>query len=230
MDRKRIGVYQIVCTNNNRRYIGASINLANRKRQHFYNLRHKNHRNPKLQKDFNLYGEDNFFFSILEVLPDKKKLLEREQYWIDLFIPEYNAELKAGYAVSHVKHPKVRKKISKSVKNLWENPEYRANFSAKNKGRVSNRKGVKLSEETKEKIRQANLGENNPNYGKSKSQEFINKISKTYSGAVSPDGIVYAPITNMAKFCRNHNLDNGAMSKLMNEKQKSYKGWKKYKG
>jgi hypothetical protein len=36
-----------------------------------------------LQNAWNKYGEDNFYFSVLELVPDKDKLIEREQYWID---------------------------------------------------------------------------------------------------------------------------------------------------
>ena len=113
------------------------------------------------------------------------------------------------------------------MKRLWQDPEYRANFSEKNKGRVSNRKGVKLSNETKEKIRQANLGKNNPNYGKPRSQPFMDKMRKTYDGAISPDGDIYSPIVGLNDFCIEHGLDNGQMSRVLNGKSGSHKGWTK---
>lgn len=58
------------------------------------------------------------------------------------------------------------------------------------KGRVSPRKGVHLSDETKEKLRQANLGKvglvgsKNPMYGKSMSEESKEKARKTNASKV----------------------------------------------
>ena len=118
--------------------------------------------------------------------------------------------------------------MSKSVNKLWESPEYKTNFVKKVRGKPSNRKGVKLSDAIKEKIRQANLGEKNPNYGKPRSQSFLDKMEKTYDGVVSPDGVVYTPLVGLRAFCREHNLDSGGMSKLLNGKQSSHKGWTKY--
>jgi group I intron endonuclease len=40
-----------------------------------------------------------------------------------------------------------------------------------------------------------------------------------------PNGIVYH-IKNMAKFCREHNLDSGNMSAVAKGRYKQYKGWK----
>ena len=231
MRKKKIGIYQVVCTSNGSRYVGASTNLNSRKSQHFYDLRHNKHANPRIQADYDKFGDESFYFSVLEIVKDPLILLFREQHWIDLLLPEYNAELKAGYSISHVKKPEVRAKISKSVKKLWENPEYRERCLPSNnwKNGIPNRKGAKLSDETKEKIRQANSGENNPNYGKPRSKETKKKISKanakTYEGAISPDGTIYAPIHNMSEFCREQNLQVSLMIAVMHGRRESHKGW-----
>lgn len=44
---------------------------------------------------------------------------------------------------------------------------------------------------------------------------------------LSPDGVVYTPV-NMAEFCREHGLDAGGFSRVLNGKQKSTKGWTLY--
>jgi len=219
-----IGIYQILCTENGKSYVGATSHLSTRKRQHFSDLRLNKHGNPRLQADYNLLG-DKFNFIVLEYLFDKSMLLRREQDWIDWIKPEYNAELKAGYSIIHVHDPEVRAKISRTVTELWKNPTYKANFVSKIKGRPSKRKGCKLSEETKEKVRQANLGAKNPNYGKPRPQSFMDKMRKNYSGIVSPDGEVFTNIVGLNEFCRQHGLDSGGMSRLVGGKIKSYKGW-----
>lgn len=45
----------------------------------FYNV----HVNYKLQEDYNKYGADAFYFSVIEIVREAKDLLGREQYWID---------------------------------------------------------------------------------------------------------------------------------------------------
>jgi len=57
---------------------------------------------------------------------------------------------------------------------------------------------------------------------------FVAKVAKTYHGVVSPDGIIYSPVTNMSAFCREHRLDNGQMTRLMQGKVVKYKGWIKF--
>jgi group I intron endonuclease len=224
------GVYQIVNIKTNERYIGCTKNFNSRKANHLYDLRNNRNKNPKLQNAYDEYGEENLAFLKLEYVSGSKNLLlEREQYWIDLLLPEYNAELKAGSSTRHVKDPKVKAKISQSMKEVWKDPEYRANYSKVRGAIPSNRKGAKLSDETKEKIRQANLGKNNPNYGKPRSKKTREKISmaqgKTYDGAVSPDGEIYTPIHNMSRFCKYFDLNVSSMVAVMNGRRNSHKGW-----
>lgn len=54
------------------------------------------------------------------------------------------------------------------------------------------------------------------------------KNFKSYKGFISPDGIVYSPVQNLTKFCREHNLGLTCMLDLENEKIYQHKGWKKY--
>lgn len=76
------GIYQIRNIKNNKLYIGSSNDLYKRKSDHFYELRSNIHRNEHLQNAFNIYGEKNFIFEIIEFCDIKDKL-KIEQYWID---------------------------------------------------------------------------------------------------------------------------------------------------
>ena len=84
------GVYKITNTINGLFYIG-STGQTFRKRwyQHRYQLRNKEHGNPHLQNAWNLYGEDKFEFSVLQVCP-KEMCLDVEQDTIDTLKPDYN--------------------------------------------------------------------------------------------------------------------------------------------
>jgi len=81
------GIYQIRNLLNNNKYIGSSIDLYNRKNNHFKELKKNNHHNSHLQNSYNEYGEDKFLFEILEINNDisRDQLYELEQIYIDSF-------------------------------------------------------------------------------------------------------------------------------------------------
>lgn len=81
----KMGVYEIKNTINHKRYIGSSKKLKERKIRHFSDLRNNRHPNKYLQSDWNVYGELNFVFHILEPIEDKDMLLIREGYWLNKF-------------------------------------------------------------------------------------------------------------------------------------------------
>lgn len=84
-----IGIYRILNLVNNKQYIGSSKNIKIRIRTHFYKLRKNSHESAKLQNAVNKYGLDNFKFeTVEECLPDQ--CLEREQWYLDNWRPEYN--------------------------------------------------------------------------------------------------------------------------------------------
>lgn len=60
-----IGIYKIENKVNGKVYIGQSVNIENRWKQHKAGLRNNHHRNDYLQKSWNKYGEDNFDFVVL---------------------------------------------------------------------------------------------------------------------------------------------------------------------
>lgn len=61
-----IGIYLIQNIQNGYSYIGSSINIENRIKTHFNNLRKHKHINKLLQYDFDAYGEACFNYQVLE--------------------------------------------------------------------------------------------------------------------------------------------------------------------
>ncbi len=110
------GIYKIVNLLNNNIYIGSAINITARKANHFKNLRDNKHCNTHLQRAYNKYGKENFKFIIIEILEDKKTLIIREQYYIDLLTPQYNILKIAGSSLGYKQDKKVRDKISLTFK------------------------------------------------------------------------------------------------------------------
>ena len=79
-----IGIYLIKNKINNKKYIGQSKRLTERKRDHFHTLRNNTHHNGHLQNAYNIYGESNFEFKIICEC-EKDELNELEEYFIDLY-------------------------------------------------------------------------------------------------------------------------------------------------
>lgn len=118
-----IGVYGIKNQLNGKIYIGSSVNVKKRWRNHKYNLRKGQHHAPHLQNAWNLDGENAFEFILLEELTSSDFISEREQFWMDYHMvadPQY------GYNIAiFAEHPKlgwitpeeVKRKISESLKD-----------------------------------------------------------------------------------------------------------------
>lgn len=95
------GIYEIVNTKNNKRYIGSSINIYTRWKEHKRMLKKNEHHSIKLQRAWNkAKDKDIFKFNIIEIIKDKQQLHIIEQQYIDKYDSLYN-----GYNCSIVDNP-----------------------------------------------------------------------------------------------------------------------------
>lgn len=78
-----IGIYMITNKINNKKYIGQSVRIEIRWREH-KNSYLKNDTNSHLYNAMKKYGIENFDFNILEEC-EKKELNKKEKYWIDYY-------------------------------------------------------------------------------------------------------------------------------------------------
>lgn len=58
-------IYKIENKVNHKKYIGLTNNVIRRRNRHFSDLRRNRHDNSFLQKEFNIYGIDNFSFEVV---------------------------------------------------------------------------------------------------------------------------------------------------------------------
>ncbi len=115
---KKSGIYIISNLESGKRYIGSSNNLYNRLYQHFKELENNVHANQHFQNAWNKYGEDAFEYSILEYC-DEEIRLEREKYYIDTIVPEYNVNgINCNSILNHSEETK--QKISQSIKKAYK--------------------------------------------------------------------------------------------------------------
>lgn len=61
------GIYEITCKTTNKSYIGSTRGLDGRISKHFSELRLNRHTNAEMQKDFNLYGFEDFEYTSIKV-------------------------------------------------------------------------------------------------------------------------------------------------------------------
>jgi group I intron endonuclease len=154
------GIYIIKNLVNGKYYIGSSININKRFREHKSSLRNNKHHSIKLQRSWNKYGCDIFIFEVIQYC-ERENLISNEQYWIDHYDSYNNRYNSTKEAVASKQNNQKRKGIP-----LTEQHKQAIRDSKKN-----------ISLETREKIRIANTG-------KKHSQETKIKFSKIRKGVI----------------------------------------------
>jgi len=81
---KKIGIYKITNTTNNKVYIGQSQDIVTRLRGHKATLKVNTHFNIHLQRAYNKYGINSFSYETLEECSEDI-INERESYWIEFY-------------------------------------------------------------------------------------------------------------------------------------------------
>jgi group I intron endonuclease len=141
---KKCGVYCIKNIITNKLYVGSSIDIENRIKQHKNMLKNNKHHSIKLQHSYAKHGENNFLFEIIEEC-DENLLLEKEQDYINKLNSFNN-----GYNCSkHTQNPMLGRKHSEETK---------LKISESQSGEKHHFYGQTLSVEHKEKLRIAGLG------------------------------------------------------------------------
>lgn len=131
-------IYRITCTTNGKFYIGSSVNKRQRWAKHRKGLREGTHANKHMQASWNAHGEASFVFEVIEEVVSPVELFAAEQRYLDEHAGKdycFNWALYAG---------------------------------APNRGRFgpdASRYGQPTSEATKQLLREANSGKNNPCWG-----------------------------------------------------------------
>ena len=181
------GIYKIINVINNKFYVGSAVDFTARKRRHWWALRSQRHANKHLQAAWNKYGEEAFTFVIVEELELGIDILAAETVWLKEHVGKehcYNLGTEAiaftrgwygeknpmwGKKFSHTDAAKAR--ISKASKERVQSDEEKAK-------RIKSMQGHFVTPSTRAKISASLSGEKNFNYGKPRSQAFVDKVSK----------------------------------------------------
>lgn len=149
------GIYKITNLITNNFYIGSSVNIDRRKKEHYLLLFNNKHYNNKLQDSFNEYGDENHIFEVLENC-EVSLLIKTEQYYIDNLKPILNINSFAGSVLGykHTEGSKIKMSISKLGTKRSEETKRKIsiNHSKHNKGKecsYKTKQAVSLSNKTR---------------------------------------------------------------------------------
>ena len=151
-----IGIYRIENLVNHKCYIGKSKDIKERWTMHRWELNNNSHCNKHLQSAWNLYGSENFEFSVLEEC-DLDSLSEKEIS----YIAKYNS-FSSGYNLTTGGEGGTGHSLSEEMKQ-W--------IGSFHKNQI-------ISEERKRDASIRFSGMGNPFYGKTHTPETRKKISK----------------------------------------------------
>ena len=166
--KDKSGIYEFINKISDKRYIGSAVCLYRRFNEHV--ISGKSHSNVPLQRAFKKYGIENFKFHVIEVVNDKKILIQIEQYYIDKFPFRelYNVRPKADSPLGTKHSDATKKKISIARTGKSSPPGTGAKISKANKGKTRSpearancqkaqdkRKNIPRSKETIDKMKAA---------------------------------------------------------------------------
>ena len=149
MDEIVSGIYKITNKINGNTYVGSAVDIRKRWRNHAYRLNLNNHHSKHLQHAWNKYGADCFEFMIIEECSEGL-LIEREQFFIDTYQPEYNIALVAGSCLGTRRSQESKDKMRLAKLGKKMSPS----FIAKQSSRMMGNKyslGHEVSPETRAK-------------------------------------------------------------------------------
>jgi len=168
------GIYKITNLINGKFYIGSTVDLDKRWKNHKRALNKEVHHSSLLQYDWNFYGKDVFVFEIIEEVLNKSFLIGLESYYFGVLRPEYNMcpPFKSRFGIKH--SDETKRKIG--LKSLGRR------HSIETKKKISEtHKGIKLSDEHRQKLSKSHIG-------KRPSQETLKKLRESHLGNKSALG------------------------------------------
>ena len=226
-------IYLVTNLKNNKRYVGGTSNYKHRLVCHRSEIKNKCHHNSNIQEDLEKFGYslDDFSFSILEVLETntEDEIVSKEQEWMDRLIPEYNINAVAGrYIGEYIRTDAAKEKANKKKRGRKQSQEEKDKRAASIRKYWATHPPIVLSEEKKKHLREINMGNKNPNWGKSRSEESKRKISESNSKFeymfISPDGNK-VKLINLQNIDKSLNFPTWSARALVSGRVKVSRGW-----
>lgn len=207
-----IGIYKITNLINGKCYIGKSLDVEKRLKEH-RELSPKSR--PYLINAIKKYGIQNFLFEILEE-STIEKYGEREEYWIKY----YNSLSPNGYNLTTGNEKKCGWHHNEETKKKISKSHIDANYRGKRNKNYGKTRPPEVGEKVSKTLKIRMLGENNPFYGKTHSEESRKKISDSVKKAYAEGRIVHSSGYKMSEAtkekCRQRMIGNTHSKGKMN--------------
>lgn len=171
------GIYQIISKASQNFYIGSSMNIDKRLREHRNALKRGAHHSHILQRSFSKYGMGGFEFKTL-IICEPKDLLMYEQRTLDILQPKYNISKNAGSAAGIKRRPETIQKLIDSWAARGPSEAQLRHMQDLAIARTG-KKRPPMTEAQKEKLRAANLGKKQSEETKAKKSLATKGLKKT---------------------------------------------------
>lgn len=233
------GIYMLTFTGDlNKVYIGKSVDIRARFRDHCNKLKTNNHKNYKLQNAYSIYGLP--LLSIIQLISsDQESIMYSEEV---SWIREFNAYTE-GYNLTiggdsgpifkgedHANCRNTKEQLIEVFDLLCDTTLTQKEISNSIKvpvGVVERiAQGVShrwLKDEYPE--RYAKLISIDRTYKRSESKHTAKDRGVKYPALVSPEGVVHDNIENLSLFARTYNLQSANLHKLFKKERGNHKGW-----
>lgn len=166
------GIYLVTNKINGHQYVGQSVDIKRRWMEHKCPSNIANNRT--INKAYRKYGFENFVYEVLEECLESE-LDEREIYWIEKLQPIYNMNKGGVGNKGHHHSEDVKQILSIKSREQWERLSDRGKQERITHNLKGPKKGHPVSLETREKLRNSQIG-------KKMSEETKRKISKANKG------------------------------------------------
>lgn len=164
------GIYGILNIVTGRIYIGSSVNVRKRWRQHCSSLRRGEHVNSRLQRSWNKHGPAAFTITVICSRVPPEQLLNLETMAIEAFRSDpdgvYNLAPVAGSMLGYRHTPETRRHLSRALTGRALSEEHKRSIGQgllnpsqeTVKKRKETRDGYRHSDETRAKISTSHVG------------------------------------------------------------------------
>lgn len=166
-----IGIYSILNKINRKIYIGSSIDIEKRIKEHKTELKGGYHKNKHLTDSYNKYGLESFEFEVLEEC-EEQFLHSQENFWCNMLNSYnrnygYNIEIVTPHGSRRIAE-ETKVKLSNIRKEQYKDPSNNPFF------------GKKHSEETKAKISASGRGKKKKPWSEETRKKILESRARTY--------------------------------------------------
>lgn len=188
------GIYIIRNRETNDFYLGSSVDIESRFKNHLLELRGNRHCNRYLQNAWNKYGEDSFEFKCIDEVGETRALREVEQSYLDTLLPTYNlspfATRPPGYPgdESHFNTPRARarhREVMQKKRGIPRTEEVKGRIRegdrlAREEGRFPHHLGQKRSDESRLRMAESQKKFWNSEEGKlARKRQQLNRLKRS---------------------------------------------------